>query len=232
MPEVTVASNLEGKIVSFACYQGKVCLDQLSNKMHLGTFKFGSFGAMGWDHRDSFHVLELWRWVPSDSSSGQLVWWEQGCVGHSQSSLCWFFIFFGKCDFKVWFIESMCALFDKRSRKGYSLAFRLVFLYSVWFSAVLSCRWKLEEKESSYVKLIWILCTCGADFSLLPWACHSKSPHTRAKPFLDSERTWHRKSSIQFWKLVCYFFPLFCFCFPSVSDGYGMQLSHPCDSIV
>lgn len=42
--------------------------------------------------------------------------------------------------FKVRFIENMCALFDRGSGKGCSLAFRLVFLHSVSFSAILSCR--------------------------------------------------------------------------------------------
>lgn len=119
--------------------------------------------------------------------------------------------------FKVRFIENICALFDLGSEKSCSMAFKLVFLHSVWFSAVLSCRWKLEEKESSYVKLIWILCTCGADFVLLPWAFHFKPPLTRANPFLDSERTWTKKVLSSFWKIVCYFFSfillLFSFCF-------------------
>lgn len=42
-----MASNLKGEFVLCACYQGKDCLDQLSNKMHLGIFKSGSFGVMG-----------------------------------------------------------------------------------------------------------------------------------------------------------------------------------------
>lgn len=161
------------------------------------------------------------------------MWWEQSCVGHSQSSVGFSFSLVSVVYLKVWFIENMCALFDKGGGKGCSLVFRLVFLHSVWFSVVFSCRWKLEEKESSYVKLIWILCTCGADFFLLLWAFHSKSPPILGQnPSLIQRGLDTEKVPSSFWKLVCYFFPLFCSYFPSVSDGWGMQLSHPCDSIV
>lgn len=46
-------------------------------------------------------------------------------------------------------------------------------------------------------------------YFLLPWAFHSKSPLTRAKPFLDSERNWHRRSSVSVLETCLLFFPFY-----------------------
>lgn len=93
------------------------------------------------------------------------------------------------------------------------------FGFLLFFHAV----WRLEEKEGSYVKLIWILCTRGADLFLLPWAFNSKSPPLPGQnPSLIQRRLDTVKTPSSFWKLVCYFSLISPSYFSSVSGGCRM----------
>lgn len=92
------------------------------------------------------------------------------------------------------------------------------FGFLPFFQAV----WRLEEKEGSYVKLIWKLCTCGTDLFLLPWPFCSKSTLSPGQNLLLIQGA---KAPYSFWKLVPYFSFFFSsYYFSSVPGGCRRQL--------
>lgn len=138
------------EFVLFACYQGELCTS--SSKMH---FPVSSVIFQDWAFWGDGVTSGTASMCKSCAGEVLVILYQGSCCGGSRvvwitpspsSVIVFSFALVSMVYFKVWFTENMHALYDRGNGKGPSLACRLVFLHSVWFSAILSCSLKVGRK--------------------------------------------------------------------------------------